>query len=156
MPEPEISEELAQFLASGLAIVVATRDRDLEPAGAVAWAIVAHPDRTRVSVFLHPDAAREMLQNLVDCPEIALDCDLPTSHRACQVKGVYVSSRDARDEERPEVERQLEAFAADLEGLGIPRALSPGWQSWPCTAIEVKVTQLFEQTPGPGTGEPLR
>src|SRR5262245_13615998 len=97
-----------------------------------------------------------MLRNLKSYPQIALDFDRPTSHRACQVKGLYVSSRRARAEERAEVERQLERFADDLEEIGIPRAMLSGWQAWPCTALEVRVTELFEQTPGPGAGEPLR
>ena len=88
--------------------------------------------------------------------QIALDCDLPTTHRACQVKGRFVSSRPARKAERAEVERQVQAFTADLEAIGIPRAMTAVWKTWPCTALELRVTQLFEQTPGPGTGEPLR
>jgi hypothetical protein len=72
------------------------------------------------------------------------------------VKGVYLSSRRARVAERPEIDRQLEAFITDLEAIGIPRTMMTGWKTWPCTALEVRVTELFEQTPGPGTGEPLR
>jgi hypothetical protein len=52
--------------------------------------------------------------------------------------------------------RQVEGFATDLEQIGFPRAMTAGWKAWPCMALEVHVSQLFEQTPGPGTGEPLR
>lgn len=151
-----MDDELAAFLESGLAIVVATRDGDLQPDGAVAWAVRVEEDRERLTLFMHPQAAREMLRNLERCPEIAVDLDLPTTHRACQLKGIHLSARPARDDERGLVERQVDAFSADLEGIGIPRALNPGWRIWPCTALEMRVTQLFEQTPGPGTGEPLR
>jgi len=156
MRKPRVSRELAKFLESGLSIVVATRDRDLQPDGAAACAVRVHDDGAALTVYLYEAAAKEMLRNLRSHPEIALDLDLPTSHRACQVKGVYVSSRRARVAERPEVERQLDAFAADLEAIGLPRALLTGWKAWPCTALEVRVTHLFEQTPGPGTGGPLR
>src|SRR5512134_359407 len=116
MPEKLlISDELATFLESGLSIVVATRDRELQPDGATAWAARVHQDRTGMTVYFYVEAGREMLRNLDSCPEIALDFDLPTSHRACQVKGVYVSSRPAGEEQRAEVERQAGAFAADLE-----------------------------------------
>ena len=153
---PRISPELAEFLESGLAIVVGTRDGKLEPDGAVAWAVRVHESGDRLTVFLHEIAAREMLRNLKSHPEIAIDLDQPTSHRACQVKGTYRSSRRARPEERALVVRQLEGFAADLEAIGIPRRMTEGWKVWPCMALEVRVTQLFEQTPGPGTGGPLR
>jgi hypothetical protein len=96
-----------------------------------------------------------MLRNLVEHPEIAVLFDQPTSHRACQVKGLYLSSRRARVTDRTLVDRQVEGFAAELEAIGIPRAMSAAWKTWPCTAIDVRVTHLFEQTPGPGAGEPL-
>lgn len=151
-----ISEELAAFLESGLAIVVATRDADLQPDGAAAWAARVHEDRNHLTLFFYEDAAAQMLRNLKDFPQIAIDFDRPTTHRACQVKGLLVSSRPATETERPEVERQIDAFSCDLEAIGIPRAMFAGWKTWPCTALEVRATAIFEQTPGPGTGERLQ
>lgn len=150
-----ISDDLAEFLSSGLSIVVATRDADLNPDGVAACAARVHEGGERLTAWFYVDAAAEMLRNLREHPAIALDFDLPTSHRACQVKGICIGSRPAREDERAEVDRQLEAFGADLEKIGIPAAAFAGWKSWPCTAIEIQVTELFEQTPGPGAGEPL-
>ncbi len=152
---PRIGDELASFLESGLAIVIATRDADLQPDGAWAWAARVHDDREHVTVFLHPDGAAAMRRNLDVHPEIALAMDLPSNHRACQVKGVCIGSRPARRAERVHVERQIEAFRADLESIGVARGLNAAWSLWPCAALEIRVTHLFEQTPGPGTGEPL-
>jgi hypothetical protein len=153
---PPIAEPTARFLESGLSITVATRDEALQADGAGALAARVHPDRTRVTVFLHEEAARRMLENLESHPEIAVLFDQPTAHRACQVKGVYLSSRRARASERALVDRQLEGCAVELEAIGIPRAMMAGWKTWPCLALELRVTHLFEQTPGPGAGEPLR
>lgn len=150
-----LDDELASFLESGLAITVATRDADLWPDGAWAWAVKVHADRAHLTVFLHDASAAAMLANLERHPEIALVLDLPSTHRACQVKGRFVSSRKARAEERAVVERQVEGIRADLEVIGIPRAMSAAWQTWPCSALKVLVTDVYEQTPGPGTGEPL-
>lgn len=152
MASSTISTELATFLESGLSIVIATRDADLQPNGAVAWAARVRKDGRRLTVYLHEQAAREMLANLEQQPEIALAFDLPTSHRACQVKGTFAGARPARANERAEVERQVDGFAGDLERIGIPREMGSAWQAWPCVAFEVDVTQLFEQTPGRGTG----
>jgi hypothetical protein len=154
--KPLIADEVADFLQSGLSINVGTRDHDLQPEGAVAWAARVHDDGAHLTLFMHKEAARSMLRNLKVHPEIAIDFDLPTSHRACQVKGCFVSTRRGKAAERAEVERQLEAFGKDLEAIGIPRAMVSGWEIWPCVAIQVRVTELFEQTPGPGAGEPLR
>ena len=152
MASSVISTELAAFLESGLSIVVATRDADLQPDGAIAWAARVRKDGKRLTVYLHEQAASEMLRNLEQHPGIALAFDLPTSHRACQVKGNFVGVRPARATERKEVERQVDRFSNDLEHVGIPREMGAGWQPWPCVAFEIEVTQLFEQTPGRGTG----
>lgn len=148
--------ELAEFLESGLAIVVGVRDGDRNPEGAAAWAVEVDEERGLLTVYLHEIAAAELLRHLRSHPEIAINLDQPTSHRACQAKGVFVGSRPARDDERELVERQVEGFRKDLAEIGFPRALTAAWQTWPCTALEVRVTQLFEQTPGPGTGGPLK
>ena len=151
-----LSDELAAFLESGLAIVVGIRDDSLRPDGAAAWAVRVHEDRVHMTLFMHVETAARLLPTLSACPQIAIALDLPTTHRACQVKGVVVSIRPAVEDERPEVERQLDAFNRDLEELGIPRAMFAGWKEWPCTAIVVRATELYEQTPGPGTGERLQ
>lgn len=156
LPKPEISAELGEFLESGLAIVVATRDRKLAPDGRAAWAVQVGADRHHLTLFAHEGAARDLLVNLEAQPEIAINLDRPTTHRACQVKGRYVSSRRARPAERALVERQIEAFVADLEVIGVPRTLMAGWKKWPCRALEIEVTHIFEQTPGPGAGEPIK
>jgi hypothetical protein len=150
-----ISKEIAEFVESGVAIVVGTRNGELEPDGAAALAVRVEPDRDHLTVFLYEEAGRAMLRNLKSYPEIALDIDSPITHRACQVKGVYLSSRPADEAERPLIERQTDGFGTELETIGIPKAMTDGWKTWPCLALEVRVTQLFEQTPGPGTGEPL-
>jgi hypothetical protein len=151
-----ISDELAVFLESGLSINVGTRDRELQPEAAIAWAVRVHQDREHLTLYMHKEAAESMLRNLREFPEIAVVLDLPTSHRACQVKGRFVSTRPAKASERDHVERQMARFLDDLEGIGIPRAMAAGFKVWPCVAIEMKAMQLFEQTPGPGAGEPLR
>lgn len=156
MKEPIISPPTAAFLESGLSITAATRDGDLQPDGATVCAARVHDDRERVTLFVYEDAAPGLLRNLERHPEIAVVFDRPTTHQACQVKGVFAGARRARAAERALVERQVEGFAAELEAIGVPRAMIAGWPWWPCRALEVRVTQLFEQTPGPGAGEPLR
>ena len=155
LEDPRIPDDLAAFLESGIAIVAATRDGDLQADGAVAWAAKVHEGGASLTVYFHEQAAREMQRNLGAHPEIALDFDQPSTHRACQVKGRCTGSRPAREDERALVTRQVEGFANELEKIGIARTVATAWSTWPCTAIDVKVAQLFEQTPFPGTGGPL-
>jgi Pyridoxamine 5'-phosphate oxidase len=151
-----ISDEVADFIESGLSINIGTRNGKLEPDGAIAWAVQVHADRSQLTLYLHKEAAKAMLRNLRVHPEIAVLFERPTSHRACQVKGSFVSKRPAKPPERAKVERQMDGFFSDLEGIGIPRALLAELEVWPCVAIQIRATELFEQTPGPGAGEPLR
>lgn len=153
--QARIGDELEAFLESGLAIVVATRDHDLQPDCAAAWAVRVHADRRHLTVFLFEAAAAEMLDNLQRFSEIAIDLDRPTTHRACQVKGHFVASRTARSSEREVVETQADAFAEDLATIGIPREMMAAWPRWPCAAVKVRVTEIYEQSPGPGAGELL-
>ena len=153
---PPIGAELADFLESGLAITIATRDADLEPDGGWAWAARVDEDLLHIILFVHELSAPSLLRNLESHPEIAVALDLPSSHRACQVKGRFESARPGRPEERALIERQVAAFTSDLEVIGIPRALTGGWRCWPAVALRFRVTELYEQTPGPGAGEPLR
>lgn len=154
-PRPSISEPVAEFLGHGLSITIATRDGDLQPDGAPAWAVLVEDDREHLTVFVFEQAAPAVLGNLERHPEIAVLFDRPTEHRAFQAKGRFVSSRPAGPRERAEVERQVDAFRGELDAIGIPRALTAGWSYWPSVAIRFRVEQLFEQTPGPGAGEPL-
>lgn len=152
---PLISKELAGFLESGLSFTVATRDRELQADGARAWAARVSADRTRLTLFLHRPSAAVTLRNLKVHPEIAVCVDRPSDSHCCQLKGRFVASRPARAGERAEVERQAEGFRAELEAIGIPRIMTAGWSYWPSVAVEVEVTAIFEQTPGPGAGDPL-
>lgn len=155
MPNATLTDDLAAFVASGLSITFAVRGRALEPDGGPAFAALAHDDREHLTIFVPVDAARRALPRLRAHPEIAVLFDRPTEHLVRQVKGRFVRSRRARVAERAEVERQVEGFRTDLEAIGVPRALSAAWPLWPCTAIELRVTDVYDQSPGPGTGERL-
>lgn len=152
---PPIAGELAAFLASGLSIVLATRDAQLQPGVAVALAASAGPDGGELAIFLREEDARRALAHLQEHPELAACFDLPSTHRSCQLKGRYLGHRPATPDERPELERQLQAFRDDLATIGIPHAMTAAWRAWPAVALRMRVSDVFEQTPGPGAGERL-
>jgi hypothetical protein len=150
-----IDAELAAFLRDGLGIHIGTRNDQLEPNGARAAAVAVDADGLHVVLYLASVAATRVLADLRSNGQAAVVFARPTDDRACQVKGVFVSARDASDEERPFVAAQWDKFLDQLERIGIPRGVSEGWVTWPAVAIRLRATALFEQTPRPGTGEPL-
>ncbi len=151
-----IPEELCRFFERGLSIHVATRDGELRPDGSAAWAARVHPDRQRITVYLHEASAAAMLRNLQRHPEIAVLFERPSEHSGWQVKGRFASSRPAAEEEKAEVLRQAEGFREELRVIGLPRALTEAWALWPCVAIEFDAEAIFQQAPGPGSGERLK
>jgi len=149
------SDELARFLQEGVGIHLGTRNENLRPNGARAVAVKVEDDRAHVLVYVAQVAAARLLGDLESNGQAAIGFGRPVDDRACQVKGVFVNARPAGEEERPFVAAQWDRFLGQLEQIGIPRAGSAGWSTWPATAIRVRVTALFNQTPGPDAGAPL-
>lgn len=148
-----MSEEVATFLESGISINIATRDAERVPHGTRVWSVLVEADRVHVTAYLHEDAAPRLLRDLEAHPEVALAFSRPSDHRSCQLKGIFLGSRAARPRERNLVAAQVEGFLTELEGIGIPRAATARWKSWPCVVLRIRVDELFTQTPGPGAGE---
>jgi hypothetical protein len=150
-----IPPDLAAFLESGISIHIATRDERLEPNGARVAAVAVDPDGTHITAYVPMSAAGPLVDDLEANRQVALGFGRPSDDRACQVKGVFVAAGVAADAERPSVDRQWEAFLADLGRIGFPALATDGWATWPAIAIRLRVTALFSQTPGPGAGAPL-
>ena len=103
-----------------------------------------------------PDAAvSQVLSDLESNGQAALVFARPPDERACQVKGTFTSARPASEAERAGVEAQWDRWRDRLASIGVARATLEPWITWPCTAIRVRVTAIFNQTPGPNAGAPL-
>jgi hypothetical protein len=151
-----IDSQLAAFLEEGVGIHIATRNGSLEPNGARAIAVTVEADRKHFVVYVARVAAARILPDLEANGQAAVGFGRPVDDRACQVKGEFVAVRDATDEERPHVLAQWDGFLGSLEKIGIPRAATKTWVTWPAVAIRLRANALFEQTPGPQAGAPLR
>ena len=79
----------------------------------------------------------------------------PEDDRACQVKGTFVSARPAADDEEALVRGQFEGFLRQLEFIGRPGESTRVWRVWPAIAVRLRVTAVFDQTPGPKAGAVL-
>lgn len=150
-----IDPVLASFLEQGLSLHVGTRNARLEPDGARGAAVLVEPDGQHLLVFVAEIAASRLMENLRSNGQIAIGFGRPEDDRACQVKGVVVAIRPAERSERAAVERQWQGFMEQFQKIGIPPAVASGWAYWPAVAIRVKVTAVFEQTPGPQAGTPI-
>lgn len=150
-----IESGLAAFLEEGVGIHIATRNETLQPNGARAIAVHVEPGGKYLEVYVSRVAAVRIVPDLESNGQAAVGFGRPIDDRACQVKGVFEGLRDATEAERPAVLAQWDRFLGSLEQIGIPRVATRTWITWPAVAIRLRVTALFNQTPGPGAGAPL-
>ena len=150
-----IDRQLARFLEEGLSIHIGTRNAHLHPSGSRAAAVSIDPDGLHATVFVPDLGATRILPDLESNGQAAVSVGRPVDDRACQFKGMVTSIRNAGPDERDLVDRQWQGFMRQLELIGIPADRALGWARWPAVAITLRVTSVFEQTPGPLAGTPL-
>jgi hypothetical protein len=150
-----IQGDLAAFLQEGVGIYIGTRNLALEPNGARAIAARVAADGV-VTIYLADVAAARLLPDLESNGLAAVTFGRPVDERAIQVKGTFVSARAAREDERGLLDQQWENLTRSLQTIGVAPEARSAWPKWPATAITLKPTAVFEQTPGPAAGNQLQ
>jgi hypothetical protein len=150
-----IGRDLAGFLEEGLSVHLGSRDDALRPRGARALAITVSDGGLQVTVYVAESAAGRLIPLLECSRQAAVNLGRPVDDRACQVKGVLVDIRPATSDERPRIDAQWRGLLEQLRMVGISPEAPSGWATWPAVAITLRVTAVFEQTPGPLAGTPL-
>ena len=150
-----IPESIVHLLRTGVSVMVGTRDAALMPECTRAWGIHVGTDRGTVTVFLSEAFAGTTLDNLRENGRIAVTCTRPTDHITCQIKGRVRSMKPVTSANRETSRQWHREFMAELRAIGVPSALGDAWIVEPAVAVEVAVTDVFDQTPGPGAGEKI-
>jgi hypothetical protein len=150
-----IDEQLAAFLHDGVGIHIGTRNAAFEPNGARAISASVEADGKHLLVYCSAAAAARVIPDLESNGLAAVVFARPRDERACQVKGTFVSSRPADARERDAALTQWNAFLDSLDYIGIPRISAATWLSVAEVTIRLKVTAIFEQTPGPQAGQAI-
>lgn len=150
-----IPTPMVDLLQTGVSVVVGTRDATLLPECTRAWGIRVGNNLTSVTVFLTETVSCKTLENLKENGLIAISCTRPTDHMACQLKGRVRTIRPADEEDRRQIADWRREFTGEVVAIGIPAEVCEAWVTEPALAVEVDVTDVFLQTPGPGTGEKI-
>jgi hypothetical protein len=153
---PQLSDELAAFVHSGVAATVATRDADLKPAVTRAWGPQLSEDGRTLTLCVVAPPGSATRANLEENGAIAVGFSPPTIARAVQLKGAAVELREPRPDELARAERHFGAFCAQAEAIGFAgelarRLYNPPELLW----VRLSIEQVFDQTPGPTAGRPL-
>lgn len=152
-----IPARVVEVLEGPSVMQVATRSAELWPSHAWAWGAVVHEDRQTVTFFVSEKRAQRILSDAADNGRIALTFG-HASHEAYQLKGIFVSSRPATDDDYERMEafrRELCVGLAQLWPEETVKSLVLGWAYRPSVAVTFRVEDVYLQTPGPGAGERL-
>jgi hypothetical protein len=153
-----IPDRVIELLHGPTYVQIGTRDATLRPAHTFAVGAMVHADRETVTVYVPAARSGRVLADLEDNGRIAVGI-AAASHESYQLKGTYLSTRptDAEDVARQEAYRKV--LLADILKAGYPeeiaRPFTQGFAYTPGIAITFRVEQVFQQTPGPGAGNPL-
>jgi hypothetical protein len=150
-----IRGELPRIVEGLTAIAVGTRDSSLVPACVQAVGLAADA-AGRVTVYVPEATGQACFANIEANGAVAVAMEKILTHRTVQVKGRCLEMRPARPDERAIVERCMNSFIDDVVTAGGPRPILLTKNRWPCRAVTLDVTEVFDQTPGPRAGLPFQ
>ena len=146
-----LDAELAAFLRSGVAVIVATRDAALRPSISRGWGPLVVADGARLVLCVEADRRGD----LEATGELAATFSRPTTYRSVQIKGAVkvVAEPSAADRER--VAEHHAAFTAETGQIGLTPAQTRRLLFDELVTVTVMATAVFDQTPGPRAGTRL-
>lgn len=150
-----ITPELAEFIESGVSVLVGTRDARMRPDCVRAAGVRADPRTGTLTVFLPNVTSERARANLADNGRIAVTLTRAIDHRSLQIKGGVFEVRAAIEEERLAILHYLELLSIDWGYVGVPRKSTQAMNHWPAFTVSLRAEALFEQTPGPDAGKRL-
>ena len=145
--------DLAAFVRSGVAIVVATRDDDMTPEITRAWGADVVIDGASLTICVTAPPGSKTRANLEHNGAIAVNFTLPTTYRSAQMKGSVVDVHDPSPAELARVERHIELFVEQTEQVGLSAAGARQLAERNLLAVTIAVRELYDQTPGPNAGK---
>jgi len=154
--EPVLTPEVVEFVHSGVAVGVATRDESMRPAFTRAWGPEVSADRRSLTVCVSAAEGSATRANLERNGAVALGFCPPTIAKAVQLKGVAVVLGEPGPDDLGRVERHVGAFRAECGRIGVPPEVANRmFVGSTLVLISVSVDEGFDQTPGPMAGRRL-
>jgi hypothetical protein len=151
-----LDQSLTEFLEIGLAIHLGTRNAALRPNGCRVTGVRVEEQGRHLVIYLPKAVTPDVFDDLRDNGQAAVSFARPTDDRAVQVKGEFISMRDADASEEAFVMGQWQSLLKELDVIGLaPLTSTSTWLMWPCVAVTLRVTAVFSQTPGPEAGAVL-
>lgn len=154
-----LSDSTVAFIQREVAIDVASRSSNLRPSACRGFACRVAPDRQRLTIFVRRTEAAQLLQDVLGQDVIAVVFCLPESEIALQIKGRGISLSAATPEEALSVHDYRQRFVEGIVKLGFNRDFGLAYMATDegqLVAVSFTPTEVFEQTPGPLAGQPMK
>src|SRR5262249_52065570 len=148
MPCREIPEEIVSLVEGGGIAMLATCGADLMPECTRVRGARVSQTRREVIVYVPVAQAGNTFENLRDQRRAAVSFTDVTNYRTVQIKGEVLSVRTADASEQELQARHMREFAAAIKSLGYRSDPAATFVYWPSNAVEIRVDQLYMQTPG--------
>src|SRR5687767_3291246 len=140
----------------GTSVLVGSADSNAVPACCRGIAVSTDHTLARATVYVPVATSRDVIANAATSKRLAVMITRVVEHVGVQLKGTVEAIRMASDDEEAFVRRRLNEFADVLDEIGLPRRIFTSVSHWPAFAVEVRVEDVFDQTPGPRAGSSLK
>jgi hypothetical protein len=151
----EIDNDLADFLVSPVAIVVATAGVNHRPHAVRGYAARVSDDGTRVSVYVPTQQSGDVRADIEENANIAVVFSRVRDFKTYQLKGGDAELGSPAAGDAPRLTAYCEAFYSELERVGLSRESCRGFSFAEFTELRFTPTSCFAQTPGPNAGKPI-
>lgn len=153
--EAMLQAELVSFVQEGVAIMMATRNQELQARGSRGYGIFVHENLKELTVYINAQAFEIQKKNLLENGEMSLALGRPTDYRAIQIKGKYLSHRELDGRDKILVQRYLDLFIEEVVKASGDRLPYMRMPALPAVAVTMKIEVVYNQTPGAASGERL-
>jgi hypothetical protein len=147
-----LPSELFSFVESGLSTIIGSVSPDGRPQCMRGIGVPIRDEGRIGRVFLPCAVAGPTLDNLGNTRRIAVTVSQIATHRTVQMKGAVDAIALATEADRTQMEHLFALFVEQLVFIGFPRTRANRVNRWPCWMVDFKISEVFEQTPGPRAG----
>ena len=151
-----MNERLLKCVEPGVSVIVGSVDAAGNPSCCRAVGLRSDDDLRTVTVFVPVATSADTMANIAATERLAVVTTHPISHCATQLKGIVERTRPARDDEEPFIVEHFAGFGGVLNTIGIPLRVTRSVAHWPALALEMRVDEIYEQSPGRKAGTRLR
>jgi hypothetical protein len=143
---------IKRSLEPGTSILIGSVDPQGFPACCRGIALTSTDGLATARVYVPIATSHETIANIATTGRITIVACHPVEHETLQIKGVVTGTQLANESEAALVRERLAQFSTALNRIGIPPRVTRTIGCWPAFAIDVRVEDVFEQTPGPNAG----